>query len=127
MKALFLLFFICLFNFVQAQHQSVTLKLNVLNNKKEIPFYIQKVIFANNVSDTIGMIATNKNKENTYAFLEKDKTAAILHLINDQFIQDKKNTPIVLQIKKLQVAPTSKGKFNYTDTFYFRRIYEHSK
>jgi hypothetical protein len=120
MKVLFLFLFSCMFCFVHAQHQTVTLKLNALNNKKEIPFYIQKVIFANTVSDTIGMIATDKNKGNTYALLDKNKADAITQLIHDQFIQDKKNTPIVLQIKKMHISPTVKGKFNYTDTFYFQ-------
>ena len=106
---------------LRAQNTVIQLSLPIQENKKKaIPFYFKEVTFSPDVSDTIGIIAVNKNKGIILASLQKNKSALVLHFLLNQFDEKKKGTAIQLQITKLKVAPMEAGTFTHKDTFQFQ-------
>lgn len=117
---LIIIFILLASNYIHAQDKYIELKLDVNNNKKSIPFFFKEVIFSSSVSDTLGIIATKKNKDNTYAVVKNNQSGGIYGFLSTQFEQNKKGTPVILEIKKLKLAPVESGIFNFKDTFQFQ-------
>ncbi len=121
MKAFIIIIFILTgSSFIYAQDKYIELKLNASNDKKTVPFFFREVIFSSGVSDTLGIIATQKNKDNTYAITRNNRSEDIYNFLSLQFEQNKKGTPVILEIKKLKLAPVKSGMFNFKDTFQFQ-------
>jgi hypothetical protein len=118
MKYLISLMFLIIHSNLSAQTQTIDLML-AHSETQGIPFYFNKVNFANTPNGLIGIAEVREQHKMIEFSFPADKENHVLNFLNKNYNGPKTGTPIALNILQLEIVPTHTGQTLPTDTFKF--------